>query len=824
MGHDDQVNRIAALFRIDPPPSSEKALHDHILAILDAMPADRREPAVASLTRLIVDGSRRLPTWHQMLPRQSWNEPGPTTFTTPGESDGWGIVLLITLGVSPSQVMQALGRVNLDEARRSGRADPLIQALTAQPRDWAERFVQAAADPAAPAGACWAADLLIEHHDLDLPDSPTLWATWIRDLPDPRPGYRWQDRFIKVCSLPETLQHSSGGSVDTIAPHIRQLLGEELRRDDLFRALLGVIDRGDSRSCQRNAAEWITWLGLNDLIAEHRALVIPAIRNAAAKALTLLVTELLAAGLTQQELPRVALPVLASSSKTLRRQVIEACAAITEPDDDLVAALEVTATDDDLSIAVPARELLADWGRESAPSTHGLWRKAAGSTPSAPSEVPSVLDDAALAELLGTVLELTDPLLSEQRLAQLVTTAAARGRDVVVTAIQDLLPATSQFHLRLGRLLHLWVQEDWGRVAGLDFLAPDPPPFESESRHNTLGELNILRVFDTLDHLGEIPVLLSTPDLPMMRLSWEGFRARLDQYRDAGCAVLPSDVAVALGRLDRAGAPTGWDGFAVAVKGFTSDLAELLQAWLATPITPPSLLVDKSTLSHRRPQLTARGDEAGHALLGLTTAWDHPYRPQGSSHEERWSLQLLPNHPHRAETHVLSANHGAFAASAGPFCAVAEVAPRFSELLSFGVLATLSDIDAKDRPEVARVLVAAWDRGAVTADDLLAAWRSELRDGWPPAPAKLALACRVVAELGGLSLMWPLLVKIAEEAARARRLTNATGLVLEVVLALLPEVQAAGVVVELPAVEELATRTGTAKAIAVARAIVEAMG
>ena len=117
----------------------------------------------------------------------------------------------------------------------------------------------------------------------------------------------------------------------------------------------------------------------------------------------------------------------------------------------------------------------------------------------------------------------------------------------------------------------------------------------------------------------------------------------------------------------------------------------------------------------------------------------------------------------------------------------------------------------------------AWDRGAVTADDLVRALAHELRDGWPLSPAKLAATCRQVAELGGLALVWPLLVAVAEEVAGAEKLTAAVGTVLEIVLALLPEVQAAGVPVALPTVATLAARKGRSKAVAAAQALTKAL-
>ena len=72
--------------------------------------------------------------------------------------------------------------------------------------------------------------------------------------------------------------------------------------------------------------------------------------------------------------------------------------------------------------------------------------------------------------------------------------------------------------------------------------------------------------------------------------------------------------------------------------------------------------------------------------------------------------------------------------------------------------------------------------------------------------------------------MWPLLTAITEELASAKRLPSTTSGVLETVLALLPEVRAVGVAVDLPSVVALGGRRGSAKAIRTARLIAEALG
>ena len=139
--------------------------------------------------------------------------------------------------------------------------------------------------------------------------------------------------------------------------------------------------------------------------------------------------------------------------------------------------------------------------------------------------------------------------------------------------------------------------------------------------------------------------------------------------------------------------------------------------------------------------------------------------------------------------------------------------------------------DLKDRDRVAEALLTAWDEGRLRPGDLVDAWRSlwwddlndtswTRRETWPHSPAKTVTILCTVADAGGLALAWPLLAAIAEELAEQRKTTAATGTALEAVLRYLPEVQAAGVAVDLPNVATLAARKSNSKAVTIARRIV----
>ncbi|MDO4258376.1 MAG: hypothetical protein Q4C87_02520 [Actinomycetaceae bacterium] len=136
-----------------------------------------------------------------------------------------------------------------------------------------------------------------------------------------------------------------------------------------------------------------------------------------------------------------------------------------------------------------------------------------------------------------------------------------------------------------------------------------------------------------------------------------------------------------------------------------------------------------------------------------------------------------------------------------------------------------------DRENIAIVLLEAWDAGRLHSNTLLEAWTGpwwqkiadvvESLEATQRSANKVASLATIIAEGGGLALVWPLLAYLAEEVA-----TNGgpgTSTVLEIVLRYLPEVRAAGVAVDLPATVALANRKGKTKAILTARQIVAEM-
>ena len=465
----------------------------------------------------------------------------------------------------------------------------------------------------------------------------------------------------------------------------------------------------------------------------------------------------------------------------------------------------------------------------------------------------------------------------ERILATLVATAHAGGPEHLVRLIgRNVSPAGW-----CGFLTRLVVCLGDGTIVPGQGIRP------AASQGGPLSFLTAQRARDVLGLLGELPCLLSTPTHEGFRISWEVFRERIGRFREAGVELVPTDVAVALARLDRTCAPRDVSDLDLPIRGVEVRLSEVLARWRDNDPHPGALRLslpsedDRPYLNRPVARLIADGDEPGtFEPLGLRNAWAERFHPDRSLYweavrdlPEAWpepdpnamirietvkddgtevrvqprgsilhdsdseaALTLLPEHPTRPAALVLQElGHNYPTKAVDGFLPIAAVAGRFGPVLSFVTLAVISGAALKDRDRVAEALLTAWDEGRLRPGDLVDAWRSpwwdELNDmprakheTWPHSPAKTVTVLCTIADAGGLALAWPLLVAIAEELAGQRKTTAATATALEAVLRYLPEVQAAGIAVDLPNVAALATRKGNSKAVTVARRITKMQG
>ena len=804
-------------------------------------------------------------------------------------TDKWGfpdtrlMLLTAALGSTPAQTAAAFDFSTVTSLKREDAIDETVALLAGRGADWVEKLVAALLRKHN--DQWWLSHLvgpLCVALDLQLPgaDHTTYWASWARNNSDPTPGTRWQEHFLQACASPNALTFPGLNRDESDIREKAKVLREREPTNDpaLLDALLRVVERGDRPTAQQAVAHWLRALDLEGLLAAERPRMLAGLPNADKTVVKLFTGCLLADGLGDDDLTALALDVLVRKEKGVKRDVLKALRGLGTPSQDLIGTVEALAADADTATAELARELLEGW--DAAPPEEeplGLWREP---SLSAPELLPEFTDNALVLDEPALLALLTDidtwwrlsAFRYERLLATLVATAHAGGPEHLVRLIgRNVSPAGW-----CGFLTRLVVCLGDGTIVPGQGIRP------AASQGGPLSFLAAQRARDIFGLLGELPCLLSTPTHEGFRVAWEVFRERVGRFREAGVELVPTDVAVALARLDRTCAPRDVSDLDLPIRGVEVRLSGVLARWRDDEPRPGLLRLSPASEDDRphlnRPiwRLLVDGDVPGtFELLGLRNAWTERFHPDRSLYweavrdlSEAWpepepddttriesagdddaevrvqpreslihisdseaTLTLLPAHPSRPATLVLQdlGNYSPTKAVDG-FLPIAGVAERFGPVLSFVTLAVISGAALKDRDRVAEALLTAWDEGRLRPGDLVDAWRSPWwedlndtswtrRETWPHSPAKTVTVLCTVADAGALALAWPLLVAIAEELAGQQKTTAATATALDAVLRYLPEVRAAGVTVDLPNVAALAARKGNGKAVTVAKRI-----
>ncbi len=804
-------------------------------------------------------------------------------------TDGWWIpdarLMLLTaaLGSTPAQTAATFGLSTVTSLQDEDAIDEAVALLADRGADWVEKLVAALLRKR---DNLWQISHLVGPLcvtlGLPLPgaDHTNYWTGWSSNNSDPTPGTRWQEHFLQACESPNALTFPGLGRDEADIREKAKALREREPTNDpaLLDALLRVVERGDRPTAQQAVAHWLRALNLEDLLPAERHRLLAGLPNADKTVVKLFTGCLLADGLGDDDLTALALDVLVRKEKGVKRDVLKALRGLGAPSQDLVGTVEALVAGADTTTAGLARELLDGW--DAAPPEEeplGLWREP--SLP-VPEPLPGFTEDALVLDEPALLALLTDidtrwwlsAFRYERLLAALVATARAGGPEYLVRLIGRNVSPKGW----CGFLTRLVVCLGDGTIVPGQGIRPAASP------GGPLSFLAAQRARDVLGLLGELPCLLSTPTHEGFHISWEAFRERIGRFREAGVELVPTDVAVALARLDRTCAPRDVSDLDLPIRGVEVRLSGVLARWRDEPRPgvlrlSPAAEDDRPYLNRPVARLIADGDEPGtFGPLGLRNAWAerfHPdrrlywevvrdlpeawpepdpntvihiesvgddgtevhVRPSGSilyDSDSEAALMLLPAHPTRPAALVLQElGHNYPTDAVAGFLPIAWVAGRFGPVLSFVALAVISGAALKDRDRVAEALLTAWGEGRLRPGDLVDAWRSpwwdELNDmprakheTWPHSPAKTVTVLCTVADAGGLALAWPLLVTIAEELAGQRRTTAATVTALEAVLRYLPEVRAAGIAVDLPNVAALAARKGNSKAVTVARRIV----
>ena len=743
-----------------------------------------------------------------------------------GKNEEWGRLPLLAaaVGATPAQCASVFAPQEIWRLKWSPviARNRLISWLTGNGPDWADDFVTRLLKRRGDADIHALIDELVIAHDLPIPDDPGFLTAWaVKNATHPRSGCCWEEHLIAACAAPNAfIQHLDSGQHTQFREAVADLRVTEPTNDDaLLLALLQVFERGDNRASQQFTLTLIAGLGLTPLLAKHSDRFLAALPNADPVVVKFAVEQLLPLGLRDDELTTLALDVLARKEKGSKRTILKALRSVDNPSQDLVEMLTATTAGPDSTAAELARELLDDWGVATGPAESlGLWRDPLGIPPEPIDDLDRLLDEVEFNELIHR-LDSEAPgnwapvEVYERGLAALVALGWAEGRDAVVETLHDKLNPDPNTHGVWKQLVQRWLQRVTGRKER------GRPP-----RGAALTRVAIRRCNDVLDAVGRVPCLLSAPTHKTNRVSWQRFRDRLRRYAEKDVDVLPIDLFVALGRIDRSEAtPCTLPG---RVAGGRT-VQEIVDLWLRTPAEPGrmSFVPPGSPGNEQSDQACHRvrmeGDEPVIAkTLGIAGPWDETRRAPERSGEHDIGSTLLPAHPIWATT--AAQVNLPFGSSSGweiteAIASVFHVDPAMT-LIAF-VFA--SGASPQGRDEIAGALLTAWDESRLNPEVLVAAWESPWRQEWRDdiAPVKVAAMLTSIAEAGGLALAWPLLTRIAEELAGVEKLPTGVATVLESVLNFLPEVPEKP---DLPNITALAARKGNSKAMKVARRIVAA--
>ncbi|MDO5082864.1 MAG: DUF6493 family protein [Arachnia propionica] len=659
------------------------------------------------------------------------------------------VVLLACLEATPAQLISAFTQftMGLLPGEPVGY-QRLKDRVAARDRDWAAAFVAGVMKKNAIAGR--AADMLaplVIAHELPLPSNPAYLEDWLIHCSAPRPGIRWVEQFTLLTEVRNGLRYHERTTDEQIRDGARALRAAGELDDSLASQLIQMIERGDNRNSQAGALTWLEHLGLNHQLWEQRGRVIAALSAASPKTAGVFLDHCLRPELNDAELTDIAVAVLPRPEKALKLRVLAALQRVTEPDADLLSTVQAVATAKDSTLAAPARALLKAWETTpEAASPQGLWREPSGPGSSPLVETPP-LQGPELDTLLAEAIDEEDPETIDMLLSSLVATAQAHGREAALEIFDDVIEDIDWFTGDFGELL--------GIAIGRDRYAAERRRMVTAVNRTALA---LRRVQEVIDGLGTLPCLLATPTHRPLHVSWDGLAERVDRYRAAGIAARPVDVAAALARVDRATTPADLSSFDLPVEGTTHTLPDVIAAWQDQP-TPPGRLVGEdlgsATLEGGETPLLALLDlPHGSRNSDLSPAFEATACP-GMPFSATKALRLLADQP---GWQVLDALSPALAA-----------ASRFEPLLALAVVAIGGNLAKARHEEYTSLLMDAWDQGRLTPDDLVAAWHNPQLQWFTVRPQRLAEVLDVVAEAGGLALVWPLLNAVADDLLARRR-------------------------------------------------------
>ncbi|MDR0381748.1 MAG: DUF6493 family protein [Oscillospiraceae bacterium] len=543
-----------------------------------------------------------------------------------------------------------------------------------------------------------------------------------------------------------------------------------------------------------------------ELHARAQALI-PLLSSGEAAMVTRLAPTLIA-GADGELLTEILLAAFSVTTKKTRQLVLKSALERPRPENaaELSPWLSILAGDKDKSVAGFAARLSEKWAitaavlPEEQSEIRGLWRE----TPPVWQAPAFVLGDA-------TPESLTELAAEMMRRPAFVHDVAGERFLAMANAVARQNPETARMSLRGLRsdetplsFAVCWVkgqEPSWG--------------FDTEEKRGIKG-LFTARDYGVFLRLGELPCLLSTPSFEDLSISVPDLAARLTRYQEAGTNALEADLFLALTRL---AINTQTPEAVQALRQIKTPL--LLQSGETMPLTAgqAALRYLDDPIKEAPMDLNQHGWYTRVAVSPPDSLRDFPERL------DHYLTELFSLFPHWGDVALRDVrwNDEVYHAQGLIMRQIARRAAPLPPGASVNFMASLRSLTPDAAADALLAVTEAWERGLLrpgVADVAFLDWSTK-----PPSNlAALAAALAGVAADGLLSVVWPVLDEIIGAALKAPRLVAGTAELVELMLALLPEVEAAiakgladNTALALPCVRALARRAGSSRAVTAAQ-------
>jgi hypothetical protein len=588
-----------------------------------------------------------------------------------------------------------------------------------------------------------------------------------------------------------------------------------LPREDAAELVFSALDAAVRPGDRKVWLDVLDALGVTDgeLCARAQALV-PLLPSDAG-VLTRL-APILIAGTEGETLTEVFPAAFSAPTKKAKQLVLKAALDRPCPENAEILSpwLTVLAGDKDKGVAALAERLIKKWNvsaiamQEENGELRGLWQ-----------ETPPVWTPPAF-ELGETSPEALTGLAAE------MTRRPAPVHDVTAERFLAMANAVAYENAETARTSLRGLRSDEGMLCFVSCWVKKKQPAYGFDELDKKDRSRIYALLDARDyaaslHLGELPCLLSTPGMEDLSVSVPDLAARLALYQDARKSAQEADLFLALTRLD------------ISTK--TPEAMETLEKTKVLVLRQSGV---KMPLTAGQAALKYLDDPVKEPRVEPTEEywrWSKTSIPMPDSLRDfpnrldSYAQELFSVFPHWGEMALRDVGWSdeVFHDQGLIMRQIARRAAPLPPGASVNFMASLRSLTDDAAADAMPAVKEAWERGLLrpgVADIAFLDWSAS-----PPSNlAALAAALEGVAADGLLSVVWPVLDELIGASLKAPRLTAGTAELAELMLSLLPEVQAAvekgladKTALMLPNIRALAVRGGASRAALAAKTLAE---